>query len=405
MACSSKQKQRSMKKNIFSIGFFLLAAVHLSVNAQTTDSSLKTFRIGIFAPLYFDSVFNGAQYKYDKQMPKIVLPGLEFVEGAQIALDTIATNNSIKAFVYDIKSKEQNINSLLNKNSFDSLDLIIGSANGSDYKQLAEIAVKKNIPFISATYPNDGGITNNPFTVILNATLNTHCTAVYNYINKTAPTSKMVLFRKAGSTEDRITAQFTKLNAGNNGKPLFNIPSINLPDSFTVADILSKLDSTRTNTIIAGSLDEIFGKKLAAICAGVSKKYTIILMGVPTWDGIKDFTKPEFKNFPIYYPANYYNTETDQWSNTVNSAFKIKTSGKAMDMVFKGFECTYYFLSLLIKDKTNFMNNLNDKTLKIFTDYDFKPVRINAQSISPDYFENKRVYILKKLNGVITKVY
>ncbi|MGE5107337.1 MAG: hypothetical protein ACM3H8_07320, partial [Sphingobacteriales bacterium] len=95
---------------------------------------------------------------------------------------------------------------------------------------------------------------------------------------------------------------------------------------------------------------------------------------------------------------------TDPWSAAVNNSFKEKTNGKAMDMVFKGFECTYYFLSLLLKDKNNFINNLNDKTLRIFTDYDFKPVRNNPNSVSPDYFENKRVYILKKINGVTTKV-
>lgn len=394
-----------MKKSLlYSIGLALLS-ITVSVKAQTDSALAKTFRIGIFAPIYFDSVFNGTQFKYDKQMPKIVIPGLEFAEGAQIALDTINTNkHSVKAFIYDLKSANQNINTLVNNKAFDSLDLMIGSANGNDFKQLAEIALKNNIPFISATYPNDGGITNNPFTVILNATLNTHCWAIYNYIVKSVPTSKLVLFRKTGSTEDRIAAQFSNLNLGSNGKALLNLPVINLPDSFTVANVQKQLDSTRTNTIVSGSMDENFGRKLASLCAGLSKKYTINLMGMPTWDGVKDFSKPEFKNFPVYYPANYYNAETDVWSATVNNSFKVKTSGKAMDMVFKGFECTYYFLSLLMKDKNNFINNLNDKTLRIFTDYDFKPVRSNPQSASPDYFENKRVYILKKLNGVITKV-
>ncbi|MGE5107843.1 MAG: ABC transporter substrate-binding protein, partial [Sphingobacteriales bacterium] len=287
-----------MKKNILYLIGILLLSINLSVKAQTDSASEKIFRIGIFAPIYFDSVFNGMQYKYDKQMPRLVIPGLEFTEGAQIALDTITTNNhSVKAFIYDIKSKDQNISALIQTHAFDSLDLMIGSASGNDFKQLADIALKNNIPFISATYPNDGGITGNPFTVILNSTLNTHCWAIYNYIVKSVPTSKLVLFRKKGSTEDRIAAQFTKLNLGNNDKPLLNFPVINLPDSFTVANIQNQLDSNRINTIVAGSMDENFGRKLASICAGLSKKYSVNLIGMPTWDGVKDFSKPEFKNF------------------------------------------------------------------------------------------------------------
>ncbi|MBI2729295.1 MAG: ABC transporter substrate-binding protein [Sphingobacteriales bacterium] len=393
-----------MKKSLLYIIAVLLLISSSCCFAQTDSTTVKSFHIGIFTSLYLDSVFNGTQYRYDKQMPKMVIPGLDFAEGAQIALDTFnAQGYPVKAFIYDIKSAAQNINTLLAKNSFDSLDMMVGSVTGNDFKQLADIAKTKNIPFISATYPNDGGISNNPFTIILNATLNTHCSAIYNYAIKTYPTSKFVLFRKASPTDDRIINQFARLNMTISGKPLLNMPVVMLPDSFTVNILQAQLDSNRINTIIAASLDESFAVKLATVCAGLSKKYNINLIGMPNWDGIKDFSKPDFKNFPIYYPASYYNPETDKWSATVNNSFKLKTSGKAMDMVFKGFESTYYFLSLLLKDKHNFINNLSDKSFKIFTEYDLKPVR-NNQSLTPDYFENKRVYLLKKINNVISKM-
>jgi Periplasmic binding protein len=393
-----------MKKNFLYFLAFFITVKSSTVLAQFDSITPKTYRIGIFAPLYLDSVFANGQYRYKDQMPKMIIPGLEFVEGAQMALDSIVTNHPIKIFVYDYKSKEQNINTLQSNNSFDSLDLMIGSAGSAEFKQLADIALKKNIPFISATYPNDGGITANPNVVILNATLNTHCTAVYNYIIKTVPTSKIVLFRKKGTVEDRIAAQLNKLNNSNTGKALLTIPAVMLTDSFTKSNIEQQLDSTRMNTIIAGTLDENYGKRLAAVCAGISKKYPITLIGMPNWDGVKDFTKPEFKNFPIYFPASYYNAETDKWSNAIKTIFKERTNGTAMDMVYKGFECTYYFINVLLKGRENFMSNINDRQYRVFTEYDIKPVKLKTNTVNPDYYENKKVYILKKVNGVTSKM-
>jgi len=78
-----------MKKSVslFFTAMFLTVA---SASAQFDSIiKIKTLRVGIFAPLYLDSVFEGSSYKYNKNFPKFSLPGLDFVQGAQIALDSI----------------------------------------------------------------------------------------------------------------------------------------------------------------------------------------------------------------------------------------------------------------------------------------------------------------------------
>jgi hypothetical protein len=66
----------------------------------------------------------------------------------------------------------------------------------------------KNIPFISATYPNDGGITANPNVVLLNSTLKAHCEAIYSDILQNHGTDKIYLCRKKGTQEDKICGLF-----------------------------------------------------------------------------------------------------------------------------------------------------------------------------------------------------
>ena len=89
--------------------------------------------------------------------------------------------------------------SLISSHALDSLQLIIGSVKDEEYGQLARFALQKNIPFISATYPNDGGITENPYLVIVNSTLKAHCEAIFSYMLQNHGSDNILHFRKPGS--------------------------------------------------------------------------------------------------------------------------------------------------------------------------------------------------------------
>lgn len=163
-----------------------------------------------------------------------------------------------------------------------------------------------------------------------------------------------------------------------------------------------KFGSTRNNVIIAGSLDENFARTLLNNCTGLSKSYRAQIVGMPTWEGVKDFSKTEYRTLPIFYSTTFYNAATTGWSTVFEESYRKKTFSKPSDMAFKGFEITYYFVHLLLKYDTAILSNLNDKSLKLITDYDFKPIRWTKTSDVPDYFENKRIYILRRLNGQVS---
>src|SRR5882724_7755526 len=222
-----------MNTKFFTPLLVLIASVSfLHTNAQTDSSqSFPTYRVGIFAPLYLDSLFSNNTFKYKQGLPKFVVPSVEFIQGAQIALDSMKMGKqNIEASIYDSKSYTQNISQLINSKKLDSLGLIIGSVKDADYKQLADFALSKNIPFISATYPNDGGVTANPFTVIINSTLKAHCEAIYSYLLQNHGTDQIFLCRKKGVQEDKVAGYFKSLNE-QDGKPLLNIKILNTDSS------------------------------------------------------------------------------------------------------------------------------------------------------------------------------
>lgn len=381
----------------------LILVTIVAVNVVAAQNGTgKKYRVGIFASLYLDSSFAGSNYKFANQMPRHILPGLDFVQGALMAVDSIGSKQLLEVVVYDLRSADQSLDKLRSRNSFDSLDLMIGSVTGADYRTLSDLALLKNIPFVSATFPNDGGVTNNPFTIIVNSTLPAHCEAIYNFIMRSNPTANLVYVRKKGTQEDRLASYFAKYNKGANGATLLKWKTINLNDNFTAADLTPQLDSLKTNVLICGSLDEAFGINLVNAAQKLYKTYPLELMGTPTWETIKDISKPEYKDLSIYFSATFFNTGTVAFSNFTKT-FTDATYGRPSDVAYKGYELTRYFVNLLFRYDDQLMQHLNERSYRSFTEYDFRPV-LNSSTGKPDYFENKRIYILKRSNNMISRM-
>jgi ABC-type branched-subunit amino acid transport system substrate-binding protein len=395
-------KLPTMKKHFIYILFFSLLFFPFysnSVNAQTSGH-----KIAIFAPLYLDSAFNSeGSYRYGNAFPKQSLAGLEFYEGVQLALDSLKkTGAPLDVFIYDSRSAGQSVQQILNSTAFENTELIIAHHNSSETKLFADAALKKNIPFISANMPNDGGVNNNPLFVLINPTIKTHCEGIYRYAQKYYSTNPVVMFRKNGRQEDAIKNYFADYGKSTVGIPL-SIKYVTLEDDFTEDDIIEHLDSNRTTLCLAGSADESFGKKLSQKLATANSTYPVTVVGMPNWDGI-NFKGEEYKGLEIAYGTPFYNSKADRVSAGIISHFKSKLYARPTDMVFRGYEVTMRFTKLLLQYKKDIASNLANKYGKIFTDFDIQPV-LNKQSMMLDYFENKKLYFPRYQDGAMKGVY
>lgn len=363
-------------------------------------------RIALFVPLFLDSAFDASgKYKFGKTVPKYMSAGLDFYQGAGIALDSLDKEGiKLDVQVYDAKNTRQSVYKLTDSGALDSVGLIIGAVSGKEYLDLASIAKEKKIPFVSVTYPNDGGISENPYVVIVNSKLNTHLQVIYNYILKNMGTSKLVMLRRQNGADDRVTGVFKSLNATGNSEVL-NIKTVTLSNTFTAKDIAASLDSTRENVIICGSLDDNFARNIISFSLPLLANYKITLVGMPTWENITGLSRPDLKNLPILYSASFYNPGPEnEWVKSFTQKFGRGSYTSPNETAFRGFEIIYRFAHLLQNGKAGITGNLNDSTHTILTNFDFKPVYKSKSSTIPDYYENKRVYMLKQWNDELTKL-
>lgn len=391
----------NMKRKIYYL-LVLLAfmAPVFKAHAQNTLPATAP-RVAVFSPLFLDSCFDAkGAYKYGKLIPKFAIPGMEYYFGATMAVDSLKKEGQQLLIKYfDSRSLKMPVQRIIQSGALDSMDMLIGSVAMADAHLLADYAKQRNIPFISGTLPNDAGITNNPNVVILNSTLKTHCENIYHYLQKNQPDRKVILLTRPGKLEERITGYFKELDKTTSGNTLA-IRTTNLGSSFVSDSILSFIDTSINATYIVGTTDPNFAIAVAKGLTDAAQEQNCILVGMPTWDDIGEFSKPVYKNLNIYYPVPMLTPPPHKAATAAAAKFKAKFGSIPGENMYRGYENVYHFCRLLLKYGKDTPANFTDKDFMIFSSYSLQPVMTSGSSMTLEYFENKKIWFINKFNGM-----
>lgn len=379
-----------MKKTIFLFAMIMLC---LQVFAQPQRQ-----RIVVFTPVYLDSMFDArGNFRFEKtSIPKYVVPGLEFYQGVQDAIDSLEKRGApLEVFIYDSRGKES-LQSQLNKPEVKSAQLIIANTNASETRMIADAALQNKIPFISASFPNDAGISNNPYFVILNTTLQTHVEKIYDFLQKYHSQDNIVYFTRNSVQENQLKSQFLEFSKVTTRKPV-NIKFIDLQKNFKATELKKYLDSNKRNVCIAGSLDENFGMSLLREFQALHHTYPLRIIGMPNWDRL-NYSK--IANLEIVYSSPFnYNRNTTLESKLFEN-YNDEMSAKPGELYFRGYESTLRFALLLLDTKKDISSNITRRGNTVFTSFDIQPVFKDANTMSLDYFENRNLYFIRNFGGM-----
>ncbi|HYG49847.1 MAG TPA: ABC transporter substrate-binding protein, partial [Flavobacteriales bacterium] len=336
-------------------------------------------------------------YRFNKSFPKFLNPGIEFIQGVQLALDSLQKAGApLEVYIYDSKSRITPLAQQLRSPELANVEMIIAQSNPSETKLLADAAMAKKIPFISATLPNDAGTDGNPYFVVLNTTLQGHIEGIYKMLQRSHSLDNIIVFRKAGVQEDAIKTNFVEFGKTTPSTPL-KVKFVDVGVDFTSQTLASHMDSTKRNVIVAGSMEEFFATKLASALAPLNKKYPTLLVGMPTWDNI-NFNKNEFKGMDIVYSTPFFYNRLTPLESKLANDFEKNIGSRPTDMYFRGYESMLRFALLLLDTKKDVASELTRKGNIVFTRFDIQPVFKNKQTMTLDYFENKNVYFVR-VNG------
>ncbi len=375
-------------------------AAPFNVPIFATRERLPSYHVAIFTPLYLNHVGDTIAPANFPLIARTALPGLEFYEGIQIALDTLrAEGYRLDVDVYDTKSEKPGLDEILKSPSMDSVNLILGSVNLAEFRVLSAFARSHQVNFISVTYPNDGDLSNDPFLVICNSTLRTHCEAIEHYVQQNFGRNKEILLFYRNTPQEKRTAGYILDAWKNDPGPKTQIREVEWTDSVSGRELSSHLVREKNNICIVTSLNESAARNLTSRLASLTPAYEINVMGMPNWDGIRDFYGPAYRGIAIFYSTPYYNEKKDRYSDYITASFSETYRVRPTDMVFKGFAAMYYFCGLMRLDGIYFNPYINDSRYQTITPFDFEPVYHHPGSLTPDYFENKYLYFIKIFDG------
>jgi hypothetical protein len=378
--------------------FTILSFSNRSHAQDTNENTLPKYKIAVFAPLYLDSIYKNNSYQYTKKFPRFALQGLALIQGMEIASDSFPISDGIiETLVFDTKSDTATIRSILENNRIDDCKLIIVSGKDKELKELEGFAKFKSIPLISVTYPNDAGIRNNAFYVLMNATLKTHCERIFSYLLQQHSQDNLILATQTGSQEERVLGYFNAINT-EDAAPLLPMKNMTLDSNYF--KIKSLLDSNKNNIIIIGSLDETFAAEIYKSLQVAGEKYDIKILGMPNSNTYKFLSKGKSgRSIPFYYTTPYFTPGENQFAEKLKNAYLERYKGLPSESAFKGFEIMYIFSRLIVLFPGGIMNHLNDGLFTVFNEFQFMPVYIDNAGHNPDYWENKHLYLIKKQNG------
>jgi hypothetical protein len=385
-----------MKKiiSLFTLSFLIVSILH----AQ----EIKRYKVALFTPLYLDSAFDASgNFRYEKTGARFTNAGLDFYYGAQLALDSLQKRGApLEVFVCDSRGK-QSISYQLAKPEMKDVEMIIGQTNAAETKLLAEAALRRKVPFISATFPNDAGVDDNPYFVVLNTTLKSHAEGIYRFLQKYHSLDKIVMFRKPGTQEDLIKNYFNDIAKSTVSTPL-NIKFVDIPSDYVPQTLAAHLDSTRRTVVLAGSLDEAFATKLTQTLAALNNNYPVRVIGMPTWENY-NFSKAT--DLEIIYTSPFNYDRNGALENALTTEYSKTMSLRPSDLFFRGYETTLRFALLLLDTGKDVSSNLSRKGNAVFTQFDIQPIFKDEAKMSLDYFENKHLYFVKIFGTVRNVLY
>lgn len=396
-----------MNKKIFHI--IILSLQFFFFNKESYSQILETdstkLRVAIFSPLYLDSAYSGSEYKLSNDfLPKYLLPGLEFYNGTLLAIDSLRKENiSVQFDIYDLKQSTASLKKIIEDSSFLSTQLMIAAiTTPEELSILSKISKDKKIPLISATYPRTSGVEENEGFVLISSSLTTHIEHLYKFLQKNYALDNLLLFSSKANSGKVIKMLYNQQASKTASVPL-KYKTIDLEENFTYSKILQQLDSTKLNVIIAGDIDETFGIELVKNMSNLSQ-YKHIIIGMPTWNGLKEFNTAIVKNVSYIYSTPYNFFGNKSLLQYTEQKYKSLFISKPSDFAFKSFEAVFHFTKLLHKYKSKFVENLSSNEFIVFSNYDINPVYNKSSDSTIQFLENYKIYFVTRTNGEIVSI-
>ncbi|HYV91762.1 MAG TPA: ABC transporter substrate-binding protein [Chitinophagales bacterium] len=384
--------------------FLLSVCIGSNLFSQVTedeDEKDEQYTIAFLLPFNASKVFIRDLQQSDFFLPNETQIAVEFYQGAMLAIDSLK-KMGLKAtvLVYDAGNDSATINAILKKEPLEDADLIIGPLAGYALKATSSFCFNEHIPLISPLSAAYVSSSPNEFFILANATMRTHCEAVYDYLLKRELTHHLVMVYRKNAQDQELVKYIKDYRAKKTymSSPELKFAELSDSSKMRLSNFRDSLFITDKNIVLVPSNDEMFVRSLLQKVASLSADYNIEVIGMPTWSNFDLVPSEYFDSAKVMITSSFWLDKTSEKAAGFKSQYVSAYQTNPTEYSVRGYDELFYFGSHLMQ--------MGDKFLTVFprtagltasTAYDVVPVLRQERDVM--YRENKSIFFLQHQNG------
>lgn len=277
---------------------------------------------------------------------------LSFYQGVLMAVDQLSkTGVNVKLYVYDTEKNSSNVESLVRKPEFLSLDLLIGPVYPENQRMVSELSAKNRIPMVSPLSTDDKYTKTNSWYFQVNPVRKLRIEATADYIRREFPKETITFLEGgSGSSETRQIREYLSEGRGSATK------SDNLTIAYNIwakgaAELESQLAADRPNILVMAEINEVNVSIAMNRLTLISKKYPIILIGIQEFTRMQSIETENLHSVNLRYLSTYFVNYNSPAVSTFVESFKGEFGTEPSLFAFQGYDMTTFFLNALHKNE------------------------------------------------------
>lgn len=335
---------------------------------------------------------------------EISINSLKFYEGALLAIDSLQkTDLNLELFVYDCADDTAELKKLLDMQPvLPSMQMLVGSNYNQNLHLLSDFAKQYKIFLLSPFSPSPSVTFSNPYYLISNPTLRTHCRVLFDFIQKNYRHGKYFMVQQRDEKNKFMTDFFR-----NSFKQSEN--SSELKEVFY--DIESRFDSTifslvDTNVIIVPSMDEVFVNNALGKLKNLSQSYKVVVFGMPTWNEMESLRVEYLQNLNVHLSSSFWVDVSDTLVMKFEKNYFNKFKTVPSTTSYLGYDITFWLGKIFGEHTLNIPVQITNsyKGLSLSFEFHESYSKLKTQGSDFDFFENHHLHIIKFENYSLKKV-
>lgn len=283
---------------------------------------------------------------------------IHFYEGALLAIDSLKQQGiTVNLRVFDTEQKESRIQQLIATDRLRDADLIIGPVYPNEQKEVAEYAMKNQIPMVSPLSSTDEIVHFNPWFFQVNTPRNVINEITAKYVADKYSTSNFIILRTGNqaNTQDNDLIMQIREKVSQNGYGNSNFRTSDFQKS-GLAGLRALVVKGRKNIIILTSGSE------AEVSVGVSNihtlapNYDITVIGTNRFTQFESINQEYFHDGQLEFLAPYWPDYTKDVTKSFVRKFRNYYKTEPNQFSMQGYDVTYFFAKAVSEFGRDFRN-------------------------------------------------